>query len=168
MRSGFTQVWATFYSPRSTVLTWNSRSFWWTGMVQKGSQVPYIGLVLGSLPFFLHMLLHLNLPTTLCHMWGLLLSPQHLDKGTRGDKETSLKLLSQKTETQPEPEPVLSDCSLRYRAVFPSPLWSTTQHLWRVRKEEYSVSSACKYVFMWAKCIHYNSSRKVPSEILKL
>lgn len=124
MRSDFTQVWATFYSPRSTVLTWNSRSFWWTGMMQKASKVPYICLVFGSLPFFLRMLLHLNLPTIPCHMGGLLLSAQHPDKGTWGDKETSLKSLSQKPETQPEPEPVLSDCSLRYIAGFPSPLWS--------------------------------------------
>ena len=91
-------------------------------MMQKASKAPYIRLVFGSLPFFLHMLLHLNLPATLCHMGGLLLPPQHPDKGTWGDKETSLKLLSQKPETQLEPESVLSDCSLWYTAVFPSPL----------------------------------------------
>lgn len=86
-------------------------------MMQKGSKVPYFGLVLGSLPFFLHVIAS-KPPNNPVRYVG----PQHPDKWTWGDKETSLKLLSQKPETQPEPEPVLSDCSLRYRAVFPSPL----------------------------------------------
>lgn len=86
-------------------------------MMQKGSKVPYVGLVLGGLPFFLHVI-----PSKPSNNPVPCVGPQHPDKGTWGDKETSLKLLSQKAETQPEPEPVLSDCSLRYRAVFPSPL----------------------------------------------
>lgn len=59
--------------------------------MQKGSKVPYVGLVLGGLPFFLHVI-----PSKPSNNPVPCVGPQHPDKGTWGDKETSLKLLARK------------------------------------------------------------------------